>query len=203
VLRSSGEEYHDRPTPKHQRNEAAILLSNFTLSTAILWRYHSRMDAISEARLSLVWSGLADKIHQLATMLEPEGFTYRVTQGFRSWQEQDALYAQGRTAPGEIVTNARGGESWHCLGCAVDLAPNTAGTPAGEFVPDWNINHPGYARMIAVGQSLGLTSGASFIHLPDWPHLQYTNPYPVDAPNDEARSIYANEGATAFWSTLV
>jgi peptidoglycan L-alanyl-D-glutamate endopeptidase CwlK len=161
------------------------------------------MDTISEARLSLVWPGLSDKIHQLATMLEPEGFSYRVTQGLRTWQEQDALYAQGRTTPGKIVTNAQGGYSWHCLGVAVDLCPNTVGTADGEFVPDWDVSHPAYARMIAVGESLGLTSGSTFVSLPDIPHFQYTNPYPVDAPNDEARSIYINEGATAFWSTLV
>ncbi|SDY30099.1 M15 family metallopeptidase [Hymenobacter psychrophilus] len=36
-----------------------------------------------------------------------------VTQGYRSAAEQDALYAQGRTRPGLIVTYKRGGESKH------------------------------------------------------------------------------------------
>ncbi|WP_445670015.1 M15 family metallopeptidase [Paenibacillus sp. FSL R10-2771] len=34
-----------------------------------------------------------------------------ITQGLRTISEQDALYAQGRTKPGQIVTNAKGGTS--------------------------------------------------------------------------------------------
>ncbi len=45
----------------------------------------------------------------------------RVAQGYRTWAEQDALYAQGRTTPGPIVTWARGGESMHNLGLDVDV----------------------------------------------------------------------------------
>ena len=41
--------------------------------------------------------------------------------GYRSIEEQDKLYAQGRTAPGEIVTKAEGASSAHCYGCAVDF----------------------------------------------------------------------------------
>lgn len=41
---------------------------------------------------------------------DPEPF---ITCSYRSPQEQDALYAQGRTAPGKVVTNARAGQSLH------------------------------------------------------------------------------------------
>lgn len=41
------------------------------------------------------------------------GLNPRATRGYCSWAEQDALYAQGRTTPGAIVTQARGGQSWH------------------------------------------------------------------------------------------
>lgn len=40
--------------------------------------------------------------------------------GKRSIEVQDSLYAAGRTAPGRIVTRARGGESAHNYGCASD-----------------------------------------------------------------------------------
>ena len=49
--------------------------------------------------------------------LAAQGVYVRVVQGLRTWTEQDALYAQGRTAPGKVVTNVRGGYSWHCFGC--------------------------------------------------------------------------------------
>jgi peptidoglycan L-alanyl-D-glutamate endopeptidase CwlK len=45
-----------------------------------------------------------------------------ITQGLRTIAEQDALYAQGRSKPGPIVTNARGGYSYHNYGLAVDFA---------------------------------------------------------------------------------
>lgn len=40
--------------------------------------------------------------------------------GKRSFEQQDTLYAQGRTAPGDKVTNAKGGQSAHCYGCGTD-----------------------------------------------------------------------------------
>lgn len=39
----------------------------------------------------------------------------------RTFAEQDALYAQGRTKPGPIVTKSRGGFSYHNYGLAVDI----------------------------------------------------------------------------------
>lgn len=39
----------------------------------------------------------------------------------RTFAEQDALYAQGRTKPGAVVTKARGGQSYHNYGLAVDV----------------------------------------------------------------------------------
>ena len=46
----------------------------------------------------------------------------RIVQGLRTFPEQDALYAQGRTTPGPIVTNAKGGASLHNYGLAFDFA---------------------------------------------------------------------------------
>ena len=50
-----------------------------------------------------------------------------VTCTYRSNDEQDALYAQGRTKPGPIVTHARAGESLHNSRLALDFAPLTGG----------------------------------------------------------------------------
>lgn len=40
---------------------------------------------------------------------------------YRTFAEQEAIYAQGRTKPGAIVTNAKGGQSYHNYGLAVDI----------------------------------------------------------------------------------
>lgn len=56
----------------------------------------------------------------------------------RSIEEQERLYARGRTEPGKIVTNARGGESWHNFGRALDFVPLRAGKPVwGTSGDDW------------------------------------------------------------------
>lgn len=46
----------------------------------------------------------------------------RIVQGFRSFDEQQALYNQGRTTSGKIVTNAKPGQSFHNYGLAIDFA---------------------------------------------------------------------------------
>lgn len=45
----------------------------------------------------------------------------RITQGLRTFEEQDILYSQGRTKPGKKVTNTKAGQSIHNYGFAVDI----------------------------------------------------------------------------------
>jgi peptidoglycan L-alanyl-D-glutamate endopeptidase CwlK len=152
------------------------------------------MDAVSLARLQEVNPALSAKIYTLAEMLEPEGISFRVTQGFRTWAEQNALYAQGRTVPGSVVTEAQAAQSWHCYGCAVDVV-------LMDPAPDWNISDSRWQRIIAVGESLGLFSGSEFHDIKDNPHFQLTGRFPV-TPDGEAQQIYQNEGAAMFWEEV-
>jgi len=50
---------------------------------------------------------------------ELDAFIYS---GYRSFEKQEWLYEQGRTRPGEIVTYAKPGQSWHNFGTAIDMA---------------------------------------------------------------------------------
>lgn len=159
------------------------------------------MDAISEARLALVSPFLADKIHTLSTMLAQEGIVFRVVQGLRSWAQQDVLYAQGRTVPGKIVTDAQGGYSWHNFGLAVDCVPSSGGIDA-SYLPDWNAQHPTWKRMEAVGVSLGLVSGANWTRIVDAPHFQINGRFPEAAPDDETRQIFLDAGSEALWQEV-
>lgn len=152
------------------------------------------LDSISEERLNLVCPRLADKIRQMTTILDGESIFIRVTQGLRTWSEQDKLYAQGRTQPGKIVTNAPGGSSWHNFGLAVDIVP-LAGD-SGR--PDWNPEHPVWKRTVTVGESLGLFSGSEFKTFKDWPHFQLTGKFPA-SPNDEVRQIFRDGGMGSVW----
>ena len=91
----------------------------------------------------------------------------RITNAFRSWDEQDRLYAQGRTVPGSIITNARGGDSYHNWGLAFDAAPYKNGVISNDLGE--------YKRMGQLGQQVGLEWGGTFISIVDMPHFQYTD----------------------------
>jgi hypothetical protein len=159
------------------------------------------MDAVSEARLQLVYPALRTAIHTMAEMLEQAGIEIRVTQGFRTWAEQDALYAQGRTAPGEIVTNCKGGNSYHNFGLAVDCVPSQFGLDQ-PYNPDWNASHPDWKRMEAVGASLGLDVGANWRSFPDAPHFQLTGQFPEGEPGPFVQAIFKQSGIQAVWDKV-
>jgi len=159
------------------------------------------MDSQSEARLQNVYPRLADKVRQMADMLASEGIYIRVVQGLRTWQEQQALYAQGRTQPGKIVTNAAGGYSHHNFGLAADCCPSEF-APDQPFNPDWNSSHPNWKRMEAVAVSLGMTSGANWKRIIDAPHFQITGGFPESAPTDEMRKIFRDHGIEAVWAEV-
>ncbi len=67
-----------------------------------------------------------------------QGIDILITCGFRSNEEQTRLYNQGRTTPGNIVTYAKAGESYHNYGLAIDFVPvdengNTLWSPLSTF----------------------------------------------------------------------
>lgn len=97
------------------------------------------------------------------------GIPLVVTQTYRSSDEQARLYAQGRTTPGQIVTNAPPGSSWHEFRLAFDVAvmdPNTGR-------PTWP-NDPGLWSQIGdAGKAAGLTWGGDFATITDRPHFEF------------------------------
>jgi len=119
----------------------------------------------SRTRLKKVHPELARRVTAVIHALAKRGYTVEVVQGLRTFAEQDALYAKGRTAPGEIVTNARGGQSNHNFGLAVDLCPFIGGRP------QWN-DIAGFTRIGAEAAKHGLEWGGSWKKLIDKPHVQ-------------------------------
>jgi hypothetical protein len=155
------------------------------------------MDSVSNQRLSFVCPSLSSKIGQMSEVLAPDNppVYFRVTEGLRTWAEQAQLWAQGRTAPGTIVTDAAPGYSWHNFGCAVDLVPMI------DLGPDWNITHPVWQRMMAVGDSLGLVHVDIKTRLGahrDYPHFQMTGTWPT-VPDEQVRTVFTDKGMQELW----
>lgn len=93
-----------------------------------------------------------EKAESLLSMCKSQGIDLVVTATYRSREEQDSLYAQGRTKPGSIVTNAKGGQSFHNWRVAVDVVPVINGKAV------WD-NNDLWEKVGRVGESLGFTWG--------------------------------------------
>ena len=92
------------------------------------------------------------------------GIAINIISGTRTHAEQDALYAQGRTTGGEIVTNARGGYSNHNFGIAFDIGVFSG----NRYLPE----SPLYKAVGALGMELGLEWGGNWKTIVDQPHFQ-------------------------------
>lgn len=98
------------------------------------------------------------------------GCDYIAISGNRSWAEQDALYAKGRTAPGPKVTNARGGYSAHNFGIALDFGAFRAGRYLDEEDPA-TATHI-HQAVAAHAADHGLDWGGAWASFPDPPHFE-------------------------------
>jgi peptidoglycan LD-endopeptidase CwlK len=111
-----------------------------------------------------------EKARSLMEICGEKGIEICLTSAFRNFREQDRLYEQGRTKPGKIVTNARGGYSFHNYGVAFDICPKTEGKL------NWN-DKKLFGQVGQIGESLGLEWGGSWKKFKDPPHFQYTAGY--------------------------
>lgn len=103
-------------------------------------------------------------IAQAVPLMAQAGATVQIICGNRSYAEQDALYAQGRTKPGRIVTNARGGWSNHNFGTAWDVGI----FKGGKYLDD----SPLYRQLGQLGQAFGLEWGGAWKTITDEPHFE-------------------------------
>jgi hypothetical protein len=121
-----------------------------------------------------------------------EGVDVLVVCGLRTYAEQTKLYAQGRTAPGSIVTKAKAGQSYHNFGLAFDFAVVKGGRAV------WDETHPDWRRFVAICKDAGFAWGGDWRTFKDYPHLQVP-----DAPTlaDLRRSFPRGWQGTAETST--
>ncbi|MFD2613378.1 M15 family metallopeptidase [Paenibacillus gansuensis] len=124
---------------------------------------------------------LIQKKSELVQLAEAKGIRIVITDGFRSFEEQDALYAQGRSAEGAVVTKARGGESYHNYGLALDFALRTKdGGVTWEMNTDGNGNGAkDWMEVVGIAKKLGFEWGGDWPEFKDYPHLQMTFGYSI------------------------
>lgn len=120
------------------------------------------------------------KCQEFLDACKSQGINVVVTGTYRSFEEQDALYAKGRTIPGNIVTKAKGGQSLHNWRVAFDCVPVVNG------VTMWN-DDVLWSKLGQIGTRIGLDWGGTWSQFPDKPHFQYTLGY--DWPDFQAAKV--------------
>lgn len=108
-------------------------------------------------------------ISELQEKCTEKGMKLGIGECYRTVEEQNEKYAQGRTKPGQIVTNARGSDynSQHQWGIAFDFYKNVPGHAYDDlqFFDD----------VARIAKGLGLGWGGDWKSFVDRPHLYLPN----------------------------
>jgi RHS repeat-associated protein len=139
----------------------------------------------NDNKLGTLHSSLQDQMKSFILMSKYRfGIDLRVTDGFRSVEQQDILFAQGRTQAqidakkkelgitrtitanpkADVVTKAIGGYSNHNFGLAIDVVPFENGA--------LNWNTQSWPVIGLIGESRGLEWGHRWKSIDDKPHFQ-------------------------------
>ena len=119
-------------------------------------------------RLDTLEPGFRTKVEELLEATQRiTNREWALSDGRRTLSKQEALYAQGRTAAGKVVTNAKPGSSAHNFGLAADIWPLT---PDGDF--DWEADDELFKIMARIAVSIGLVAGYNFKSIHDAPHVE-------------------------------
>lgn len=145
-------------------------LQAFEEETAKIANTHGRVDPRSEKNIATLHTKaqvLARRfMHRVAAAPElvSQSIAVKIISGTRTYHEQSELFAQGRSKPGRIVTNAGPGRSNHNFGIAWDV---------GLFKGmDYLDASPLYDLVGAIGKSLDLEWGGDWTSIIDKPHFQ-------------------------------
>lgn len=121
--------------------------------------------------------------HKFMEQCQAAGIEVLITSTYRDNESQAELYAQGRTKPGHIVTNAKPGQSWHNWRVAFDVVPLRHGKPVWSTAGNGIDNDPTdddtddlelWQRIGEIGRFVGLEWAGDWKTFREFPHFQYT-----------------------------
>jgi len=147
----------------------------------------------STAQVASLAPALGARADRLLRECAAGGVRLAVKEGLRTWEKQDRLFAQGRTAPGAVVTMARGGSSYHNFGLAFDVV--VLDRQGWEV---WDPAHPDWRLAADVGKRLGLAWGGDWRSFRDIPHFERRGNLGLE----RCRQLFAAAGIRAIWLEL-
>ena len=153
-----------------KRKKQTIMTHSKKYKNSPTWDKHT------DRRILSLHPLVQDKAREFIIRAEKElGIKLRITKGLRTWQEQDDLYNRpfdgkdndndGKIdEPSEKVTNAKGGQSYHNYGLAIDVVEIKNGKALWRN-PNWN-------KIAELGKSIGFEWGGNWKSIVDKPHFQ-------------------------------
>lgn len=144
------------------------------------------MDAITLERIKLLHPKVRQEVQEMYTHannnLLGKGVRLRFAYTLRTIEEQNNLYAQGRTSPGKVVTNAKGGQSIHNYGLAFDIVLLVDKDGNGTFeTASWDIKadfdkdrQADWMEVANYFKSKGWVWGGDWKSFKDYPHFEKT-----------------------------
>lgn len=121
-------------------------------------------DAISITRVTELHPAEVDNFRNFINDAETGlNEIFRIVQGYRTFPEQQAIYNQGRTTPGKIVTKSKPGASYHNYGFAIDLVR------MNRTVADWGYD---YSLLKPYADKYNIKWGGMFKSFQDLPHFE-------------------------------
>lgn len=123
--------------------------------------------------ISLLHPDVQNIIPKFLEECEKQGLIVKITDTLRNKQEQNDLYAKGRTKPGNIVTNVKYPYSNHNWGMAFDICRNDGKGP-------YNDNDGWFKKVGNIGKKFGLEWGGDWTNPVDKPHFELTKYGPTN-----------------------
>ncbi|PPA71139.1 M15 family metallopeptidase [Jeotgalibacillus proteolyticus] len=156
-----------------------VIVLLLLLGAAVIWvtQEHERREELANVPMPTELHPIVEESkNELVDRAADKGIEVVITDGFRSKEEQDEIYAQGRTTEGSIVSYAEGGESYHNYGLAIDFALRTeSGNVVWDMEYDGNNNGKSdWMEVVDIAKDLGFEWGGDFARFNDYPHLQMT-----------------------------
>jgi len=162
-------------------------------STASIGNPSSGIITPTAPKIAALHPKVVDALSETLTECKARGLAVAMHMGLRTPEQQDALYAQGRTVGGVIVTKAKAWDSWHNYGLAVDVVfKDSKGNWTWSESNDWD-------ELGTVGKMFGFEWGGDWTAFPDRPHFQMRGKIPNIK---TAKSIVMQSGIDSVWQLV-
>ncbi len=142
-----------------------------------------KIDKVSLERAKTIHPILRDELSDILTDCQTavgSSYSVRFSHVLRTNEEQDYLYSLGRTRGGNIVTKAKGGDSYHNYGLAVDVVLLIDKDKNGTFESvDWSYKQP-FDKVVEIFKAKGWEWGGDW-KFKDMPHFQKRMNYNIES----------------------